>query len=208
MLVAGRVIAGLGEGLFLGVAGTYATEISPKAKRGQMLFLIQLFIASGVSSGYWVCYGSSRIHSSLQWRLPFVISTVLAVTVAIASAFLPHSPRWLLLHHRRADAERVLDKLVGDSVEDMAERREMLAVAASPKGSKRAAAVAMWRKDVRWRSCLGIGIQMLQMLSGMCVSVSLVGASTDLTDLPVFPGLLSDFVCVAPASALVRVGFR
>jgi len=134
-----------------------------------MLFLVQLNIAGGVSSGYWVCYGSSRIDSSIQWRLPFIISTVLAVSVAVGAAFLPHSPRWLLLHNRRADAERVLDKLVGDSVEDMAERREMLAVTIAPKGSKRAAAVAMWRKDVRWRSCLGIGIQMLQMLSGMCV---------------------------------------
>mgnify|MGYP002477626719 FL=1 len=154
-----------------------------------MLFLVQLNIAGGVSSGYWVCYGSSRIDSSIQWRLPFIISTVLAVSVAVGAAFLPHSPRWLLLHNRRADAERVLDKLVGDSVEDMAERREMLAVTIAPKGSKRAAAVAMWRKDVRWRSCLGIGIQMLQMLSGMCVHTFLYlssppSVSLTLIDLP------------------------
>ncbi|BGP37168.1 hypothetical protein JCM10450v2_001074 [Rhodotorula kratochvilovae] len=168
MLIAGRLIAGFGEGLFLGVAGTYATEISPKARRGMMLFILQLFIASGVSVGYWVCYGSARIDSSLQWRLPFIISTILAITVTISSALLlPHSPRWLLMQNRREDAERVLDKIVGDGVEDLAERREMLAVTAAVKGSKRAAFLAMWQKDVRWRSCLGIGIQMMQMLSGI-----------------------------------------
>ncbi|GAA5996853.1 sugar porter family MFS transporter [Rhodotorula paludigena] len=168
MLIGGRIIAGFGEGLFLGTAAVYCSEISPKKRRGMMMTILQLFIATGVCAGYWTCYGATNISNSLQWRLPFVLSTALAITVAVLSlVYLPHSPRWLLLNGRRADADKVLDLIVGRDVDALNERKEMLIVPVAMTGSKRQAFLRMWQKDVRWRSILGASIQALQMMSGI-----------------------------------------
>ncbi|BGP05233.1 hypothetical protein JCM10049v2_001037 [Rhodotorula toruloides] len=168
MLIAARVVAGLGEGLFLGTVAVYVAEISPKEMRGRMMLVAQLAIASGVATGFFVCFGSARIASSLSWRLPFALSTFLALLVTLlAPLILPYSPRWLLLHNRRDEAERVLDLLVGtgDAVQD--ERRELMSVPRVVKGGKRAAFVEMWRRDVWWRTTLGALLQGMQQLSGI-----------------------------------------
>lgn len=85
----------------------------------------------------------------------------------LAPLILPYSPRWLLLHNRRDEAERVLDLLVGtgDAVQD--ERRELMSVPRVVKGGKRAAFVEMWRRDVWWRTTLGALLQGMQQLSGI-----------------------------------------
>lgn len=68
MLVAARVVAGLGEGLFLGTVAVYVAEISPKEMRGKMMLGAQLAIASGVGTGFFVCYGAH--FAALVPRIP------------------------------------------------------------------------------------------------------------------------------------------
>lgn len=98
--------------------------------------------------------GSVKIASSLAWRLPFAISTLVSLVVVASAPFLPHSPRWLLLVGRRDEAERVLDALVGDS--NPQERRDLLNAGPPVVGSRRAAFLRIWKKDVRRRTFLGI----------------------------------------------------
>ncbi|KAK4056720.1 hypothetical protein OIO90_002272 [Microbotryomycetes sp. JL221] len=181
MLIVGRIIAGAGEGLFLGCSGVYLCEIGPKNIRGQMMLIFQLFIATGVAMGFFICYGTIKIDSSLQWRLPFIIQTISALTLATSALFLPYSPRWLLSQGRRDEAEHVLDLLV--SPRDVADRREMMSkvdataaiatcdgtgipVAGSVK-NKKAAFLDIWRQDVRGRTLLGLAINVGQQLSGI-----------------------------------------
>ncbi|KAM0791305.1 hypothetical protein ACM66B_005777 [Microbotryomycetes sp. NB124-2] len=187
MLIVGRVVAGLGEGLFLGCSGVYLCEISPKSIRGQVTLIFQLFTAGGVAAGFFICYGTVKIDSSLEWRLPFIIQTISALTLSISAYLLPYSPRWLLSQGRRDEAERVLDLFV--SPKDVADRLELLTmtaeaeVAATVSGpaviasgeergalaaeSKRAAFMDIWRKDVRGRTILGLVVNVGQQLSGI-----------------------------------------
>ncbi|KAF7973595.1 hypothetical protein HWV62_14892 [Athelia sp. TMB] len=87
-----------------------------------------------IALGFFVCYGTIKIQSSLAWRLPFAISTFFAMLVALTVPFLPFSPRWLITHGRSDEAQRVLDLITGP--EDEEERRELLAV--PPTGPKAA----------------------------------------------------------------------
>ena len=77
-----------------------------------MLVSFPQFMATiGICAGYFTCYGTIHIDSSISWRSPFIIAAVLAVMLAISCLYLPESPRWLLLHGKRDDALRESGRL-------------------------------------------------------------------------------------------------
>lgn len=47
----------------------------------------------------------------MSWRAPYILQALLALVLAVSCHFLPMSPRWLLLHGRRDEALRQLDRL-------------------------------------------------------------------------------------------------
>ncbi|GAA6022959.1 hypothetical protein JCM11491_005483 [Sporobolomyces phaffii] len=168
MLIAGRCVAGVGEGLFLSAAGVYLCEISPKHLRGRMMILNQIFNTGAIAAGFFICYGTVNIPNSWSWRLPFVLQTCFATLVALACPLLSYSPRWLLTRGRRDEAERVLDYLVDPR--NVEERKELMQSSTAGSGktaSQRDAFRAIWRKDVRRRTFLGIALNCFQQLSGI-----------------------------------------
>ena len=73
--------------------------------------VIQILISIGVCCGFFICYGTVKIPSSLAWRLPSVIQATLAVILAICCPTLPGSPRWMIAKGRYAEAYATLDRL-------------------------------------------------------------------------------------------------
>lgn len=62
--------------------------------------------------GYFICYGTVNISSSLSWRLPLAIQAGIATLGSCASYFyLPHSPRWLNHKGRVLEASKTWDIL-------------------------------------------------------------------------------------------------
>ncbi|KAF2183656.1 general substrate transporter [Zopfia rhizophila CBS 207.26] len=106
VFLAGRALCGLGEGL-----GRYITEIAPSLRRGALVSLPQFGAAAGVCLGYFTCYATVRISSSMSWRIPFIIQAVQSILLAIFCVFLPTSPRWLVLHGKRARALKEIERL-------------------------------------------------------------------------------------------------
>ena len=164
LLIFARCLAGIGEGLFLSVMGVYITEISPAHLRGRTVTVTQLFTAGSVAAGFFVCYGSTKIASSLSWRLPFAINAASSVVLSGLALACPYSPRWLMIKGRREEAAAVLEWLAGNV--DEGEKRELLAVPPQVAG-KRAAFLDIWRADVRGRTILGSMLNGFQQLSGM-----------------------------------------
>ncbi|TAQ91181.1 hypothetical protein B7494_g564 [Chlorociboria aeruginascens] len=112
MLIAGRVIKGLGEGGFLSLLVVYITEISPPRSRGTLASIPQLFVTIGIFTGYFLCYGSVSIPSSLSWRLPFVIQALIAFSFTLSTLLLlDESPRWLTARGRAEESTRVWEAL-------------------------------------------------------------------------------------------------
>ncbi|KAJ5641789.1 hypothetical protein N7490_005789 [Penicillium lividum] len=166
MFIAGRVIEGLGEGLFLGNLVVYICEISPTKHRGPLTTGPQLVITAGIFLGYFTCYGSSKhIHSSFSWRTPFILLSSLAMILSAASLLLlPPSPRWLAMKGRYAEANAAWDKLGVDYTEH--EKVDVQQDAPS-KQSSMEKMLDIFSKDVRSRTILAVFMMAAQQLGGI-----------------------------------------
>ncbi|KAF2786693.1 general substrate transporter [Melanomma pulvis-pyrius CBS 109.77] len=111
VFLVGRALCGLGEGIWMSTVTVYITEIAPSLRRGALVSLPQFGAAAGVCLGYFTCYGTVQLSSSLSWRLPFILQSVFALLLASFCVFLPTSPRWLVLHGQRARALKEIDRL-------------------------------------------------------------------------------------------------
>lgn len=116
--ITGRIIAGVGEGFFLGTLVVYVCEIAPAKLRGLLASTIQFLITVGLASGYFVAYGTARIgDNSAAWRTPLAIKSLAAFVFAGACLWCPPSPRWLIAKGRKDEALQVLGRLGLDSTE-------------------------------------------------------------------------------------------
>ncbi|KAK5632680.1 hypothetical protein RRF57_008394 [Xylaria bambusicola] len=111
MFIVGRLLKGVGEGLFLSTVYVHVCEISPARKRGVMASVVQFFISLGLVLGFFICYGTSHLSSSISWRLPIALANV------AASPLLPQSPRWLQARGRSNEANQIIDQLGLDDAE-------------------------------------------------------------------------------------------
>lgn len=107
----GRALAGLGQGVYLSNMNIYVCEISPVAVRGVLAGVPQLLTTLGVCSGYFTCYGSVRLSSSMGWRTPYVVQAALALVMILSCLVQPESPRWLMMHGKRAKALAAVQRL-------------------------------------------------------------------------------------------------
>ncbi|KAK9420625.1 putative Major facilitator superfamily (MFS) profile domain-containing protein [Seiridium unicorne] len=195
MFVVGRVVEGVGEGVYLGTIITYICEISPPRDRGALTTAPQLLTTLGLITGFFTCYGTANIAGSFSWRLPFLLLAVYAVLFsAIVFIWLPDSPRWLTLRGRSdeteqawekldvqtADREKILE-LAGDDTEAVVDRNTALE-ANSPESTimtdrkskpkkqtkpKVSPLLAVFSPDARPRFFLAVFLMGMQQLSGI-----------------------------------------
>ncbi|KAJ6089983.1 hypothetical protein N7467_005199 [Penicillium canescens] len=173
MFVVGRVVEGLGEGLFLGNLVVLICEISPTRTRGALTTGPQLAITLGLVVGYFVCYGTSNIQSSLSWRMPFILLSAFSMVLCgLSLLFLPESPQWLGLQGRYAMAEEAWDKLGvncadREKVEVQVQTTEVESGTEMDGQSTMEKLMDIFSKDVRGRTALAVFLMGMQQMSGI-----------------------------------------
>ena len=107
LLLVLRFFVGLGLGAELPVASTYVSEFAPARIRGRLIVILEAFWAVGWTAaaliGYFVVPASEN-----GWRWAFALGAVPAVYALVVRWGLPESPRWLVGHGRRAEAEQIV----------------------------------------------------------------------------------------------------
>ncbi|KAL9238748.1 hypothetical protein vseg_013129 [Gypsophila vaccaria] len=119
VLLAGRVLYGLGIGWAMHGAPLYIAETCPSQIRGTLISLKELFIVLGILLGYFV--GSFQIDMVGGWRYMFGLSAPVAVVMGLGMLTLPSSPRWLLL--RGVQGKGSLQKFKEDAIAALSKLR-------------------------------------------------------------------------------------
>lgn len=165
MLLCARLITGVGQGQSISVVTIYLCELAPHRIRGTVATMLQMLITVGIAAGFFIAYGSSRLHGSLAWRTPFIVEAAHGIILASGMLFVPYSPRWLVQRGRFDEAKSVLQKYRdSEDVED-----ELLSIRGSleDRSTPQASFSEVFAKRYIRRSALGIFIMAFMMLSGV-----------------------------------------
>jgi len=108
VLIAARVVVGLGIGLTSVAVPMYISETSPPARRGALVSLYQLAITIGILVATLV--DEAFVDVSGGWRWDLGLAVVAAGVLALGMAGAPESPRYLAEH---GFPERARDVLAG-----------------------------------------------------------------------------------------------
>ncbi len=113
-----------------GIGGEYAAinsaidELIPARNRGRVDLAINgsywLGAAIG-SAASLLLLNASLLASNVGWRLAFGIGGILGLGIILIRRSVPESPRWLFIHGREAEAERIVDGIEREVREETGE---------------------------------------------------------------------------------------
>lgn len=107
----GRFVAGTGVGAASTINPIYVSENSPRAIRGLLTGLYQLFIVTGGMIAFWINFSASiHFKGKLMYVFPLAIQALPAVLLGGCMLLCSESPRWLARQDRWEEAKLILSK--------------------------------------------------------------------------------------------------
>jgi len=146
MIVAARVILGIGVGLEGGTVPVYVAETVERRMRGNLVSLYQFNIALGEVLGYVVA--AIFLHVKGNWRYILGSSLIFSTIMFIGMLFLPESPRFLMHKGRTLDAYRVWKRIRG--VESLESKEEFFLMKVSVQEEEAEVAAGASNKRFPW----------------------------------------------------------
>jgi sugar porter (SP) family MFS transporter len=163
MLVAARLVLGVAIGLGAVGAPLYISETAPLRSRGAMVSAYQLAITIGILVSYLT---GLVITGGGMWRHMFALGAVPGLLFLVGLAFLPESPRWLILKGHVDQARASLRRLRDARWDVDGELREMV-LAAKAEAGRDAGYRALLEPHIRPAVIVAVGLFLLQQLSGI-----------------------------------------
>ncbi|WP_372784685.1 sugar porter family MFS transporter [Phenylobacterium sp.] len=204
LLIAARMVGGLGVGVASMVCPLYIAEIAPSASRGRLVTLFQFAITLGIlialisnallAARFAAPPGGAQVE---LWRLMLATQAVPSLAFLALSWPLPESPRWLARAGRADEALAILGRFA-----PLAEARAALAevaVDAAPKG-----ALGRLLSEDRRALGLALALAVFSELSGITV-VFYYGPSILSRAGFAFGGALSGIVSIGAVNMLATL---
>jgi MFS family permease len=113
-----RLLTGAGIGGEYSAVNSTIQEMIPARYRGRTDLAINgsfwIGGALGAASSI-VLLNPAIINPEIGWRLAFMIGSALGLVILLLRTWIPESPRWLVIHGREAEAERITDAIEAEA---------------------------------------------------------------------------------------------
>ena len=115
-----RILGGVGVGVASMLSPLYIAEISPSAIRGRLVSFNQLAIVLGILVVYFVNWyiaslGNDTWLKSVGWRWMLASEAIPSGIFLVLLAFVPDTPRWLVLRGRNDEALAQLKRVTEEA---------------------------------------------------------------------------------------------
>ena len=127
-----RFVTGMGIGGEYAAINSAIDELIPARARGQVDITINgsYWVGSAIGAVAALLFLNTNIFpAALGWRLAFAAGAILGLGILLVRRHVPESPRWLFIHGREEEAERIVN-----SIEEEV-REETTAPLPEPEGS-------------------------------------------------------------------------
>jgi sugar porter (SP) family MFS transporter len=163
VLLAARILGGLGIGGSSVLGPMYIAEIAPARLRGRMVGFFQFNIVVGILLAYLSNYLVSLRHlGSLEWRWQLAVPAIPSALFLLLLFAIPRSPRWLVKKKRLEDARGVLVRIgESDPVGELAR------IAESVEAESRLSGEKLFSRDHRLPIFLAMTIAAFSQFSGI-----------------------------------------
>lgn len=127
-LCVGRALMGASNAFFITFCNTYIVECAPASLRAICSAMFAITMNIGTMIGAIVDEQTSHMMSKLAYQIPLACLFIFPTFLSIFMFFIPESPRWLMLHDRREEAERSLAFLRDDTLESKFIQEEIVEI--------------------------------------------------------------------------------
>lgn len=181
LIVAGRLIAGIGVGFESAIVILYMSEICPKKVRGALVAGYQFAITLGLLIAACVNYGVQNRTDSGEYRIPIAIQFAWGLILGGGIACLPESPRYYVKRQYIPKAKTALAKLRGQPEDSEYIESELAEIIANEEYERSIIPAGSWFQG--WANCfsgsvwksnsnlrktiLGTSLQMMQQWTGV-----------------------------------------
>jgi sugar porter (SP) family MFS transporter len=181
LIVAGRLIAGLGVGFESAIVILYMSEICPKKVRGALVAGYQFAITLGLLIAACVNYGVQDRTDSGEYRIPIGIQFPWGLILGGGIACLPESPRYFVKRQYIPRARNSLARLRGQPEDSEYIESELAEIIANEEYERSIIPAGGWFQG--WANCfsgsvwksnsnlrktiLGTSLQMMQQWTGV-----------------------------------------
>jgi sugar porter (SP) family MFS transporter len=162
VLLAGRLLVGVGIGGASMLTPLYLAEIAPANLRGALVSFNQLALTVGILVSYLVGYA---LAPSGAWRWMLGLGALPGLVLGAGMFLLPETPRWLAGHGHMDKTQAALRRLRGphaDIAPELAELRDDLKAHAQARPESRIGHAA-----ARLPLIVGVGLAVFQQVTGI-----------------------------------------
>ncbi|CAK3833072.1 glucose transporter rco-3 [Lecanosticta acicola] len=181
LLVAGRLIAGLGVGFESAIVILYMSEICPRKVRGALVAGYQFCITIGLLLAACITYATENRTDTGSYRIPIGIQFLWGLILGGGLLFLPDSPRYFVKRGRVEQARASLARLRGQPGDSEYIEAELAEIVANEEYERSVIPAGSWFQG--WANCfsgsvfksnsnlrktiLGTSLQMMQQWTGV-----------------------------------------